>query len=148
MASVLSARQREALCQRVASLTPASSARWGRMDVAAMLTHLCRTLRVAVGDAMVKSAGKRAFQTFPLKHVILYVLPFPKNVATAPELVVEQADPFEVSQAAVLELLRRLGAGPASGPGPVHALFGRLSHREWGALVHKHVDHHLRQFGA
>ena len=31
---------------------------------------------------------------------------------------------------------------------PEHPAFGHLSSRDWGALVHRHVDHHLRQFGA
>jgi hypothetical protein len=148
MASVLNEQQRDVLCQRVAALTPSSSARWGRMSVAAMLTHLCRSVQVAVGDLAVQSAGKRAFQLFPLKHLFIYVLPFPKNVATAPELLSAQAQPFEVGQAAALDLLRRLGAGPTAGAGPVHPFFGQLSRREWGVLMHKHVDHHLRQFGA
>jgi hypothetical protein len=147
MASVLNERQREALCHRLASLTPSSSAGWGRMDVAAMLAHLCRSARMALGDLAVKSAGKRAFQMFPLKHLFLYVAPFPKNVATAPELLSAQAEPFQGGQAALLELLRRLGAGPTTGAGPVHPFFGKLSRREWGVLMHKHIDHHLRQFG-
>jgi hypothetical protein len=30
---------------------------------------------------------------------------------------------------------------------PEHPAFGRLSGRAWGALVYRHMDHHLRQFG-
>jgi len=26
--------------------------------------------------------------------------------------------------------------------------FGKLSGKEWGELMYKHIDHHLRQFGA
>ena len=28
-----------------------------------------------------------------------------------------------------------------------HALIGKVSGEDWGRLQHKHVDHHLRQFG-
>ena len=28
-----------------------------------------------------------------------------------------------------------------------HSFFGRLSGDEWGRLMYKHLDHHLRQFG-
>jgi hypothetical protein len=45
------------------------------MDVAGMLRHLHLSTRMAVGELDVPSANKRAFQVFPLKHLILYVLP-------------------------------------------------------------------------
>jgi hypothetical protein len=32
--------------------------------------------------------------------------------------------------------------------GNVHRFFGRLSGAEWGVTQYKHLDHHLRQFGA
>lgn len=84
---------------------------------------------------------------FPLKHLILYVLPFPKGAPTAPELLVAEPGPVAAGQTSLQELLERVGAGPAKGLGPVHPLFGQISRQEWGVLMHKHVDHHLRQFG-
>ena len=36
----------------------------------------------------------------------------------------------------------------ASHPLARHPAFGDLTHESWGVLLHKHVDHHLRQFGA
>jgi hypothetical protein len=39
-------------------------------------------------------------------------------------------------------------AGPAAAAGYPHALLGPLSGEEWGVLQHKHLDHHVRQFGA
>jgi hypothetical protein len=32
--------------------------------------------------------------------------------------------------------------------GTVHAFFGPMTGEEWGITQYKHVDHHLRQFGA
>jgi hypothetical protein len=148
MRSVLIENDREALGARIASLTPGSSARWGRMTVDRMLAHLCQSARMALGELPVRPAGKRAFQVFPLKHLILYVFPFPKGAPTAPELLTGPHTPVEDEKRALLELLARLGSGPGEGPGPTHPLFGPLSWPEWGALVYKHSDHHLRQFGA
>jgi hypothetical protein len=31
---------------------------------------------------------------------------------------------------------------------PEHPAFGKLSPRAWGVLIYKHLDHHLKQFGA
>ena len=148
MGSILNDSDRAAICSRVRSLSASSTARWGRMGVTGMLEHLRLSARMAVGELTVASANKRAFQLFPLKHLILYVLPFPKGAPTAPELQPGSPASFEEERAAMVALLERIGAGPREGPGPAHPLFGPLSWREWGAATYKHVDHHLKQFGA
>lgn len=148
MGSVHDERDREALRRRVESLTPASAARWGRMSVASMVTHLCRSARMGLGELAVEPKRMKAFQVFPVKHLMLYVLPFPHGAPTAPELLAPEPGPFEAERRELLELLERTGTGPIEGPGPVHPLFGPLSRREWGVVLNKHVNHHLSQFGA
>lgn len=148
MRSILIERDREALGRRIASLTPAASAHWGRMTVDRMLAHLSQCARMALGQLLVKPRGKRAFQVFPLKHLILYVLPFPKGAPTAPELLAGPPATVEDEKRANLDLLARLGGEAHEGAGPTHPLFGPLTRQEWGVLVYKHTDHHLRQFGA
>jgi hypothetical protein len=117
------------------------------MSVTGMLEHLRLSAQMAVGELTVADAKKRAFQMFPLKHLILYVLPFPKGAPTAAELYPSPAASIEEERAAFLALLDRLGAGPQAGAGPAHPLFGPLSWREWGVVTYKHSDHHLKQFG-
>ena len=148
MGSILDDADRRAICQRIESVTSASVPRWGRMDAKAMLAHLKLSALMALGELPVANKGKRAFQVFPLKHLILHVAPFPKGAPTAPELLVPDTAPVDAIRSELLTLVERIGAGPRDGPGPVHPLFGRLSFREWGAATHKHMDHHLRQFGA
>jgi hypothetical protein len=118
------------------------------MNVTEMLQHLRLSARMTVGELKVASSNKRVFQVFPLKHLILYVLPFPKGAPTAPELLPAATESFEEERATVLALLDQIGAGPREGAGPAHPLFGTLSWPEWGAVTYKHVDHHLKQFGA
>lgn len=148
MGTILNESDRAALDRRVRSLSVSSTAQWGSMDVAGMLRHLRLATLMALGEYSVPSANKRAFQVFPLKHLILYVLPFPKGAPTAPELKSEAAASFEEERTALLELLERIGTGLRDGMGPDHPLFGPLSWREWGVATYKHTDHHLRQFGA
>jgi hypothetical protein len=148
MGSILNESERTAICNRLRSLSASSTARWGRMNVTGMLEHLQLSARMAVGELTVASVNKRVFQMFPLKHLILYVLPFPKGAPTAPELLPAAAESFEGELASLLTLLDRIGAGPRDGSGPAHPLFGPMSRREWGAVTYKHVDHHLKQFGA
>jgi len=146
--SILNESDRAAICNRLQALSASSTARWGQMNVNGMLEHLRLSAQMAVGEVASASKGKRVFQVFPLKHLILYVLPFPKGAPTAKELLPSAAASLEEERAAVLQLLERIGAGPQEGTGPAHPLFGPLSRREWAAATYKHVDHHLKQFGA
>lgn len=148
MGSILNESDRTAIVSRMQSLSPSSAARWGSMDLVTMLKHLRLSALMTVGELPVVSKGKRAFQVFPLKHLILYVVPFPKGAPTADELKPSDAASFEEERAAVLELIERIGTGPRDGAGPAHPLFGPLTWREWGVATYKHTDHHLKQFGA
>ena len=148
MGSILNEVDRTAIRERIASVTSASVPRWGRMDVRAMLTHLKQSALMALGELPVACKNKRAFQVFPIKHLILHVVPFPKGAPTAPELLVPDAAPVDAIQSELASLIERIGAGPREGYGPVHPLLGRLSFREWGVATYKHTEHHLRQFGA
>ena len=148
MHSILNKSDRAEISSRLRSLSVSSTGRWGSMDVAGMLQHLRLSARMTLGELPVPSSNKRVFQVFPLKHLILYVLPFPKGAPTAPELKPGTAASLEEERTALLELLERIGTGPREGAGPPHPLFGPLTWREWGVATYKHTDHHLKQFGA
>ena len=148
MGSILNEGDRNAISGRVRSLSVSSAGRWGSMDVTGMLQHLRRSALMCLGELPVPSANKRAFHMFPLKHLILYVFPFPKGAPTAAELKPVDEASFEEERTALLELLERIGTGLREGMGPDHPLFGPLSRREWGVATYKHTDHHLKQFGA
>ena len=56
---------------------------------------------------------------------------------------------FAAAKTRLLSLMREFRAmGEKCCDGQVHAFFGRLSGAEWGVTQYKHLDHHLRQFGA
>ena len=147
MGSIHNESDRAAIVNRVRSLTTSSTRRWGTMDVTGMLKHLHLSALMALGEMEVPSANKRVFHVFPFKHLLLYVVPFPKGAPTAPKLKPVDASSMEEERAAVLELIERLGTGPSDGAGPAHPLFGPLTWREWGVVTYKHADHHLKQFG-
>lgn len=148
MGSILNESERNALLGRMRSLTATSTARWGKMNVVSMLQHLQLSAQMALGELPVASVNKRPFQMFPLKHLLLYVVPFPKGAPTATELHPGGGSAFAEEHAKLLGLLERIATGPKDGAGPAHPLFGPLTWREWGVVTFKHVDHHLKQFGA
>jgi hypothetical protein len=148
MRSILNEDDHAEIIRRLNSLSVSSTRRWGSLDVAGMLQHLRLSAQMTLGELQVASKSKRALQTFPLKHLILYVIPFPKGAPTAPELKPVDAALFEEERAALLKMLERIANGPHEGAGPAHPLFGPLSWQEWGVATYKHANHHLKQFGA
>ncbi len=87
------------------------------------------------------------FRFWPLKKLIIYVAPWPKGTPTAPELIPQGEPDFEKAKADFCAALQRFTAAGPDCKFADHAAFGRLSGADWGALTHRHVDHHFRQFG-
>ena len=139
---------RRELLERLSRLSGDARPRWGRMNAPQMLTHVNDQFHMALGD--LPTAPKRMPIRYPpLNSLFAYVLPWPKGVPTAPELLarIDQSTwPIEVATFAVL--LQRFATRPEGVAWPLHPAFGRLSRRAWGLLGYRHTDHHLRQFGA
>jgi hypothetical protein len=146
MPSLRNRNARNSLLERLQKLTPAAAPKWGQMDAPRMICHLGDALAMALGDLPVKAHKAGPFQHFPLKHLILYVFSMPKGVPTAPELLSSSPGTFEADRRIVAERIDSLATAPR-GAGPVHPFFGPLTNDEWNALQHKHIDHHLKQFG-
>jgi hypothetical protein len=140
------ARQRE-IRARVAQLSPESRAAWGRMSAPQVVCHLAESLKMALGDLPV-TPKKVPIRFPPLKQLIVYVVPFPKGVPTAPELIARAPANWQADVADLQALIDRFVARADAVAWPKHPAFGRLSKRAWGVLVYRHMDHHLRQFGA
>ncbi len=137
---------RRGLRDRIARLTPAQPARWGRMAAPAMVAHLADSLRMAVGDLHV--ASKRLPLRYPpLKQLVVHWLPIPKNVPTAPELIQRPPGDWTSEVSALDALLEQFARRDRGGAWPDHPAFGALTGAQWGVLVYRHMDHHLRQFG-
>lgn len=137
---------RNSLIQRLQRLTPETQPQWGKLDAPRLLSHLSDSLAMSVGDMPVKSLNRKAFHRFPMKHLILYVFPFPKGVPTARELLSSSPKEFESDRRHVIEMIGRLAATPDAA-GPEHPFFGPLTNDEWNSLGWKHIAHHLKQFG-
>jgi uncharacterized protein DUF1569 len=138
---------RQDMCRRIERLTPDTKARWGKFTSAQMVAHLNDAMRMATGELEV-APKKLPIRYFPLKQLILYVLPFPKGAPTAPELLARcAAADLKTEQAAFATLAERAAAKPGTDQWPDHPAFGPLSREAWGKLMCKHTEHHLKQFG-
>lgn len=145
--SIWNPADRQALLARFDSLTPAHQPRWGKMSVAQMLRHCTLPILSCMGEFPVKPKIT-PFRIWPMQWLIIYVMPWPQGAPTAPEFVISDEGDFAERRAALKAAIEKLAAGGESQPLQPHAAFGKLSGKDWGALTHRHLDHHLRQFGA
>jgi hypothetical protein len=140
-------RTYEQIVKRVELLQPDSPGRWGRFTCPQMVVHITDAFALYVGE--LDAAAKRSpLQYAPLKHAFVYLLPIPRNVPTAPELISRVPGDWHDEVVRLLEAMSRFTAHRLRNEWPEHPVFGRLSCRAYGVLAYKHTDHHLRQFGA
>lgn len=143
---------REELERRVASLRSDSAPLWGGMDVQRMLCHLCDGLEQALGEREDAYQGNPFLRTIG-KWLVIRALPrMPHGAPTSPRMLAGSGgstpSSFEADRLRLLDLLRRNASRSAAVPFAAHPAFGPLTHEERGILSWKHLDHHLRQFGA
>jgi hypothetical protein len=134
---------------RIHALTASSTRQWGTMNVEQMLEHCAIQLKMALGIIPEsRKAGPAIFRTALGRWMALYAFPWPKGSATPPAMhmstngaVIKDFD-FEKEQ--LLSLLQQVQQKESFHP---HQFFGAMNKKDWGRLIWKHLDHHLRQFG-
>ena len=148
MTSLFIPTDREALSLRLATLEPGATRQWGKMEPAQMLLHCAIGLEAATGDRPMKQAFLGKLVTPFIRRTVLGEKPFSRNAPTDPSFVVSDRRDFEEERTRLATQIDRfIQRGPESAGKQTHAFFGRLSGDEWGRLMYKHLDHHLRQFG-
>jgi hypothetical protein len=146
MPSIWNDADRGDLVRRAWTLTPNHAAKWGKFSVSGMLAHLNDSARMATGDLMVASKAPSFLKWALVRHLLIYKLPMPRSAPTAPELIARSSTAdLEREQQTFQTLFDGLGRRATMAPS--HPAFGTMTRDDWGALVHKHTDHHLRQFG-
>jgi hypothetical protein len=149
MDSLFDPTSRDRFLARVESLRRESGREWGTMDAAQMLCHCALGLEAATGDATLSRPLMARLLGRFFKAWILGPKPFSKNSPTHPMLVIKSPKEFDVERARLAAAIRKFcAAGPDSAAHYTHAFVGKLTGEEWGRMQFKHLDHHLRQFGA
>ena len=138
---------RASFVERSTKLMPGTKAAWGKLSASGMLAHLNDSYRMCLGDLAVKPRSGPLRYT-PIKQLVIYVLPFPKSVPTAPELLVRcDGAVLEDEKAAFTQMLERLSAIQPDAALRPHPAFGSLTYKAYGTLMGRHTEHHFRQFG-
>ena len=135
----------EELLRRLEALRPETHPAWGQFTPARMLEHCASAMRAGLGEIPVK-AKQTPFRSWPMRKLAIYVLPWPKGAPTAPELLPEGEPDFSKAKEGLRAALGRFVKAGPEGKFADHAAFGKLSGNDWGALTHRHLNHHWRQF--
>lgn len=146
MAMRLDASTAGQFAQRIQSLAPDSRATWGKMSVDQMLWHVNKALGLSLGHETV-GPGSLPLPAPVLKFLALR-LPWMKGAPTHPDFVAKATHDFAAERARLLSLIDEVVAKPMSHDWPRHPAFGKMTGFEATQLMAKHIDHHLRQFGA
>ena len=135
---------------RLQRLRPDSERQWGTMNVSQAVAHCAAAMEQALGDRrpprmLVGTLIGRFIKPLALGNDA----PMRRNAPTVPSFRVTDERDLEVERRRLGALIDRfVAAGPAGCTTHPHSFFGRLTGEEWGILAYKHLDHHLRQFGA
>ena len=149
MQSLLDPQQNNEMIERINKLSSNSAPIWGKMNVTQMLKHSEIGLLMAFGDIKLKQKligkifGKMA------KRKLMADEPFGKNLPTDKKFKEYGNAGFEENRSSLINSLKRFTkGGEAAITKETHPFFGELTTKEWDTLQWKHLDHHLRQFGA
>ncbi len=143
-------KNRVSLLNRLSNLTNEHTSRWGKMNSHQVIVHLTDPFRAALNERPV-AVHRSAFSKWPFNKFVVYIMPWPKGAPTAPEFIqgVKGSTPVEFEKDKQ-ELFRAMEKFVLSEktmtflPSPV---FGKINNKDWGRLMWRHVNHHLKQFG-
>jgi hypothetical protein len=134
---------------RIEKLTPDTQRLWGKMNVNQMLAHCSVGMRTATGEIILKSGIFIRLLGFFFKSNTTNETPMQKSSPTHPGFIIIHTSGFENEKQTLIALINKFhqdgGTNTTTNP---HAFFGKLTPAQWGSLMYKHIDHHLRQFGA
>lgn len=138
------------LVERIGKISPEQKPLWGKMSADQMLAH-CNVTYELVYDN--KHPKPNAFKKFMLrlfvKNLVVNEKPYKKNSMTAPEFLITDSKNFEKEKNRLIDYINRTQQlGEAHFDGKESHSFGALTKNEWNNMFYKHLDHHLKQFGA
>jgi hypothetical protein len=137
----------EEIANRILQVSADSVRQWGKMDPAQMLAHCCEAFKVPLSNQPVKRMLTGYLVGWMAKGMLFSEKPWKQNLPTAPGFIVTDAKILEKEKLRLLSMLEAFYTRGAANTGKYpHPFFGKLSAEQWGKMMYKHLDHHLKQF--
>ncbi len=135
------------IVNRIKLISKESERQWGQMSIEEMLAHCITQLRMALGEVPSQPQGSFVMRTAIGKWLAFSDIPWPKGSNTPIEMNVKKSSieikPVEKEKEHLVLYLNLIRNSSRLSP---HPFFGNLNQNEWGQLIYKHLDHHLKQF--
>jgi hypothetical protein len=138
----------EEIVSRLDKLGPTSQPQWGKMDAAQMMAHCAIPFEVYFGEKKMKRSLLGILFGRVAKKQLFGDKPWKKNMPTSPVFKVAEEKNFEAERARLRNIINRFATEGYAVTQSKHPFFGHLSSQEWAMLGYRHLDHHLKQFGA
>jgi hypothetical protein len=150
MKSLFNIDHNQEIINRINTMTPGAKPQWGKMNSAQMLAHCTAPLKMAHGEIKGKRGligflfGKMAKKKFVNPAVV-----FDRNLPTDKNFMFPNASDFEAEKQKLIAKVKNFAEkGPDAITKDPHSFFGSMTPQEWDIIQYKHLDHHLKQFGA
>lgn len=148
MNSIYNKESNDSMISRINKLTPESKALWGKMNAAQMCRHCAIAIDIAFGKGDLKVNFLMKLLGKMLKKKVFYGGEIGKNSPTAKEFIITEDLDLEKTKA---ELIANFSRFASEGKSVIktmnHPFWGKMTYEDWDALIWKHTDHHLKQFG-
>jgi hypothetical protein len=117
------------------------------MDAPQMICHCADQIKCATGELTPRDIGSWLMKNI-VKYLAIYVIQIPKGkVKTVRELDQEKGGTnsigLEQDKTILINLIKSFPHLESIHP---HPAFGKMTKKQWGILIYKHLDHHLQQF--
>ena len=147
MQSIFNPDVHQDILNRIETLNENASAKWGKMDVAQMAHHCQAPLNIMMQKKDYNLKPSWLIKTF-FKKSLYNDKPWRKNLPTAPRLKVVDSKIFNDEKQVLVALINELHLHKDKTDWQPHPTFGEFTPQQWGQMQYKHLDHHLKQFGA
>ncbi len=148
MKSIFDVVTRSELINRINTLTENNSAKWGKMNVHQMMKHCVLCEEMYLG----RKKYKRTFLRHLLGKIALNGMlkdenPMKRNSPTNAAFRIKESQGDVIAErkkwVALIKEYEHFSNNDFT-----HWFFGKMTKEQIGYLNFKHIDHHLRQFGA
>lgn len=147
MQSIFNTEAYQNILNRIETLNHNTASLWGKMNVGQMAHHCQAPLNIMMQKKDYKLKPSWLIKTF-FKKSLYNDKPWRKNLPTASKLKVTDNKDFLTEKEHLVQLINELYSQKEKKEWSTHPTFGVFTVQQWGQMQYKHLDHHLKQFGA
>ncbi|WP_299889810.1 DUF1569 domain-containing protein [uncultured Lacinutrix sp.] len=147
MESIFKTETYNTILNRIENINETSSAKWGKMDVGQMLYHCQGPLNIMLQKKDYGLKPNWLIKIF-VKKSLYNDKPYRKNLPTVPVFKIIESKDFKTEKKALVNLIKELYKEKDKESWQPHPVFGKFTNEQWAKMQFKHLDHHLKQFGA